>query len=72
MLALMLGTMEKPDGIDAIDCVNGFHQGDVLASWTYCMTIHPLLEKKKLRLIKRKTLQNSNYGSQQPPIQIQF
>ena len=34
----------KPDCIDSIDCVNGYHQGDVLASWAYCMTIQPLLE----------------------------
>src|SRR4051812_16751400 len=31
-------------GISFIECHNGFHQGDVLASWGYCMTVHPLLE----------------------------
>lgn len=32
-----------PDNIKAIMSRNGFHQGDVLASWMYMMTIHPLL-----------------------------
>jgi len=32
-----------PDNIKDISGCNGFHQGDVLATWAYIMTIHPLL-----------------------------
>jgi hypothetical protein len=32
-----------PDKIQSMVCKNGFHQGDVLATWLYLMTIHPLL-----------------------------
>lgn len=32
-----------PDEIKPIFCKNGYHQGDVLASWLYVMTIQPLL-----------------------------
>jgi len=32
------------DGIKIIASHNGFHQGDVLASWAYCMTLQPYLE----------------------------
>ena len=31
------------DNIEPILCRNGYHQGDVLASWLYVMTIQPLL-----------------------------
>src|SRR5882672_6574752 len=31
-----------PDSIKSISCVNGFHQGDVLATWAYVMTMQPL------------------------------
>ena len=31
------------DSIREVDCNNGFHQGDVAATWAYVMTIHPLL-----------------------------
>jgi len=32
-----------PDNIKSITCKNGYHQGDVLATWAYIMTIQPLL-----------------------------
>ena len=32
-----------PDNIKPVFCRNGYHQGDVLASWLYVMTIQPLL-----------------------------
>jgi hypothetical protein len=31
------------DGIKSVNSYWGFHQGDVLASWLYMLTIHPLL-----------------------------
>src|SRR5437762_1895921 len=38
------------DGIQFIKCTNGFHQGDVLASWCYCMTIQQLLRDLRSHL----------------------
>ena len=32
-----------PDNIKPVFCRNGYHQGHVLASWLYVMTIQPLL-----------------------------
>ena len=34
-----------PDSIKPVICKNGYHQGDVLASWLYIMTIQPLLKQ---------------------------
>ena len=34
----------RNDGISSVNSSNGFHQGDVLASWLYVMTIQPLLK----------------------------
>jgi hypothetical protein len=33
-----------PDGVSYIPSKNGYHQGDVLASWLYIMTTQPLLQ----------------------------
>lgn len=35
----------KSNGIDFIENTNGFHQGDVLAPWLYCLSLQPLLNE---------------------------
>jgi hypothetical protein len=39
------------ESIKSMVCRNGYHQGDVLATWLYIMTIQPRLQKIKDHIV---------------------